>query len=206
MAEYGKRALNKAQTRLDILNASYRMTDAVNFRDLKVKDIAQAVGITEMTFFNYFAKKEDILRYMMGIWTLDIFAQQLSAPLAGEAAIRRVFSHAAQQVKQYPRMMVSFIAYIVTNEISPEADVIEAPDRYLRYPEMPELYEAIIPSGNEILMQHLAEIDPSQDHMDTLLQLASCFYGDVLVAHTAGMDIEMLYTKSLDLILGRIKG
>lgn len=206
MADYGKRALNKAQTRLDILNASYRMTDVVNFRDLKAKDIAQVVGITEMTFFNYFAKKEDILRFMMGIWTLDIIAQHLQAPLSGEAAIRRLFSHAAQQVKQHPRMMVSFIAYIVTNEISPEAEVIEAPDRYLRYPEMPELYEVRIPSGNEILMHHLVEIDPAQDHMRTLLHLASCFYGDVLVAHTAGVDIDMLYTNSLDIILQRFKG
>jgi len=205
MADYGKRALNKAQTRLDILNAAYRMTETVNFRDLKVKDIAQAVGITEMTFFNHYAKKEDILRYMMGIWTLDIAAQQLSTPLAGEAAIRRLFALTARQIKQYPRMMVSFIAYIVTNEISPEAEVIEAPDRYLRYPEMPELHEARIPGGNEILLRHLAEIDPEQDHMETLLHLASSFYGDVLVAHTAGVDIEMLYTKSLDLILGRLK-
>jgi AcrR family transcriptional regulator len=206
MAEYGKRALNKAQTRLDILNASYRMTDAVNFRDLKVKDIAQAVGITEMTFFNHFAKKEDILRYMMGIWALDIMAQQFQAPLNGEAAIRRIFVRTAQQVKKYPKMMVSFIAYLVTNEIGTEADEIDAADRYLLYPELTQLHEAKLPSGNEMLLHHLAEMDPSQDHMPTLLHLASCFYGDVLVAHTAGVDIDMLYTNSLDLILQGLRG
>lgn len=199
MVDYGKRALNRAQTRLDILNASYRMSEAKTFRDLKVKDIALAVGITEMTFFNHFAKKEDILRFMMGAWALDIIAQQLREPLTGEAAIRRIYSRTAQQVTQHPRMMVSFIAYIVTNEISPEADVIEAPDRYLLYPEMPELYEARIPSGNEILLHHLTEISPSRDYTNTLLHLASCFYGDVLVAHTAGIDVDELYTKSLDL-------
>jgi AcrR family transcriptional regulator len=206
MADYGKRALNRAQTRMDILDAAYRMTETVNFRELKVKDIAQAVGITEMTFFNHYAKKEDILRYMMGVWALDIAAQQFSAPLAGEAAIRRIFAMTAQQVKQYPRMMVSFIAYIVTNEISPDAEVLDAPDRYLRYPQMPELHEARIPSGNEMLLYHLNEIAPGQNHMETLLHLASSFYGDVLVAHTAEVDIGMLYTKSLDLILGRVKG
>ena len=204
MAEFGKRALNRAQTRLDILQASYRMTEQVNFRELKVKDIAQAVGITEMTFFNHFAKKEEILRYMMGLWAVDILAHQLRAPLYGEAAIRRVFALTAQQVKRYPRMMVSFVAYIVTNEISPEADVIEAADRSLLYPGMPELHEAKVPNGNELLLQHLAEIDSSQDHMECLLHLASCFYGDVLVAHTAGVDIDMLYTRSLDLILKRL--
>jgi AcrR family transcriptional regulator len=205
MAEYGKRVLNRAQTRLSILNAVYSMTDVMNFRDLKVKEIALAVGITEMTFFNHFAKKEDILRYMMGIWALDIMAQQFQAPLSGEAAIRRLFARTAQQVKQHPRMMVSFIAYLVTNEIGTEADEIEAADRYLLYPEIPQLQEAKLPSGNELLLYHLAEIDPAQDHMLTLLHLASCFYGDVLVAHTAGVDIDMLYTNSLDLILQRLE-
>jgi hypothetical protein len=51
-----------------------------------------------------------------------------------------------------------------------------------------------------MLMQHLAEIDPAGDHMQTLLHLASCFYGDVIVAHTAELDIDVLYTNSLDLI------
>ena len=80
------------------------------------------------------------------------------------------------------------------------ANDIEAADRFLIYPDAPELYEVKIPSGNEILMQHLAEIDPTRDHMGTLQRLASCFYGDVIVAHTAGLDIDMLYTDSLDLI------
>jgi hypothetical protein len=52
-----------------------------------------------------------------------------------------------------------------------------------------------------MLLQHLAEIGPGRDHTRTLLHLASCFYGDVIVAHTAGLDIEMLYKNSLDLIL-----
>jgi len=204
MADYGKRLLNRAQTRLDILHATYRLTETVSFRGLKVKGIAQAVGITEMTFFNHFAKKEDILRYMMGIWALDILAQQLRSPLSGEPAIRRIYALTAQQVKRYPQMMVSFIAYIVTNEISPEANVIEAPDRSLLYPEMPQLHDIRVPSGNEMLMQHLSEIDATKDHTENLLHLASCFYGDALVAHTAGLDIDLLYTRSLDLILKQI--
>lgn len=204
MAGYGKRVLNRAQTRLDVLQATYRMTETVTFRELKVKDIALAVGITEMTFFNHFARKEDILRYMMGIWAIDVFAQQLRSPLSGEAAIRRMFALTAQQVKRYPGMMVSFIAYIVTNEINPEAAVIAAPDRSLLYPELPDLYDAKVPSGNEMILQHLSEIDASQDHKKNLLHLASCFYGDVLVAHTAGLDIDMLYSSSLNLILGDV--
>ena len=98
-------------------------------------------------------------------------------------------------------MFANFVATLLTNDIAPVANDIEAADRFLLYPDAPELYEAKIPSGNEMLLQHLAEIDPSYDHSGTLLHLASCFYGDVIVAHTAGLDIDSLYSNSLDLIL-----
>ena len=201
MADFGKRALNKAQTRLNVLDMVYRLTETANFRDLKVKSIAEEIGITEMTFFNYFQKKEDILKYMMGIWALDLMVLQYRNPLTGEAAIRRVFHQTAEQVKKHPRLMTNFVASLLTSEIDPIANDIEAADRFLLYPDTPELYEVRIRSGNEILLHHLAEIDPRRDHTETLLHLASCFYGDVIVAHTAGLDIGTLYGKSLDLIL-----
>ena len=168
---------------------------------MKVKSIAEEIGITEMTFFNYFQKKEDVLKYMMGIWALDLMGLQLNHPLIGEAAIRRVFNHTAEQVKKHPRLMANFVASLLTSDIDPMANDIEAADRFLLYPDSPELLEAKIPSGNEILMRHLAEVDPTRDHTGTLLRLASCFYGDIIVAHTAGLDIDMLYSSSLDLIL-----
>ena len=200
MTDFGKRVLNKAQTRLDVLNAVYRLSKKMNFRDLKVKSIAKEIGITEMTFFNYFQKKEDVLKYMMGIWALDLVALQLGHPMSGEAAIRRVLHHTAEQVKKHPRLMANFVASLLTSEVDPNPNDIEAADRFLLYPDSPELYEARIPNGNEILLQHLAEIDPAGDHMGTLIHLASCLYGDIIVAHTAGLDIDILYTSSLDLI------
>jgi len=200
MTVFGKRTLNKAQTRLDILNAVYLLSQEESFRELKVTSIAKEIGITEVTFFNYFRKKEDVLKYMMGIWALELQVLQLQNPLSGEAAIRRIFKHTAEQLKKRSGLMASFIAYLVTNEIESKASEIEAADQFLLYPNMPELYEIRIPSGNEMLMQHLMEIEGIEDHNAILLHLASCFYGDVLIGHTAGLDIDALYTASLDLI------
>lgn len=201
MADFGKRELNKAQTRLNILDAVYQLSKVINFRDLKVKSITEKCTITEMTFFNYFQKKEDILKYMMGVWALDLAALQHQEPLSGEAAIRRVFKHTAKQAKKYPRLMANFVASLLTSEVDPNPKEIEASDRFLLHPDVPELFESKIPNGNEIIMQHLGEIDLNRDPMDTLLLLASCLYGDMIVAETAGLDLEMLYEKSLDLIL-----
>lgn len=101
----------------------------------------------------------------------------------------------------YPLLMVNFISYLATNEIEPTPNEIELADRSLLYPDMPGLQEITIPNGNEMLLQHLSEMDPAADHNDTLIHLASCFYGDVMVAHSAGLDIDLVYSKSLDLIL-----
>ena len=201
MPEFGKRELNKAQTRLNVLDTVYRLTSESNFRDLKTKSIAEGADITEMTFFNYFNKKEDILRYMMGLWALDLVVLQHRQPMMGETAIRRIFKHTAEQVKKHPRLMANFVASLLTSDIVPEGHDIEAADRFVLYPDLPsELYNWKIPNGNEMLMQHLNEIDPGVDHSGDLIHLASCFYGDVIVSHTAGLDIELLYSKSLDLI------
>ncbi len=203
MTEFGKRALGKAQTRLNVLEAVYRLSRTTNFRDLRVKLIVEEIGITEMTFFNYFQKKEDILRYMMGIWALDLLVLQRKDPLSGEAAIRRLFKHTGDHVKKHPRLMSSFVASLLASEVAPLASDVEPVDRSLLYPDFPEIYEGKVPSGNEMLLQHLAEIEPEGDHTDTLLRLASCFYGDIVVAQTAGLDIHGLYNSSLDLIFSR---
>lgn len=203
VANFGKRELNKAQTRLNVLDAVYRLSESTNFRDLKVTLIAVEAKITEMTFFNYFQKKDDILKYMMGIWALDLVVLQHKQPLTGEEAIRRVFSHTAEKMKKHPRLLANFVASLLTSEMAPTANDIEPADRFLLYPDVPEVYTAKIPSGNEILMHHLTEFDPTCDHKSTLLHLASCFYGDVFVAHTARLNIEELYTNSLNLIFSK---
>ena len=204
VTDFGKREINKARTRLDTLDAVYRLTRRTSFRDLKVRTIAEETGITEMTFFNHFPRKEDILKYMMGLWALDLMALQHRKPLSGEAAIRRVFDRTAKKVRKHPRLVTSFVATMLSSEIDPHAMEIEPVDRYLIYPDLPDLHVARIPSGNEILLHHLAEMDPAPDLAATLLHLASCFYGDIVVAHTAGLDIGELYESSLDLIFRKV--
>ncbi len=202
MLDFGKRALNKAQTRLNIMNAVVHLCADVHFRDLKVKAIIDDAGITEMTFFNYFPKKEDVLKYMMGMRELDQLVLQLREPLTGADGIRRIFAHTAEQAMQNPRLIKNLVAAILTGEVDPNAIEIEAADRYLLYPDLQELYEMQIPSGNEMLTKHILEMNPGADPMPMLMRLASCFYGDMVLAFTAGLDLGTLYEHSLQEILG----
>jgi AcrR family transcriptional regulator len=200
MADFGKRALNKAQTKLNILEAMLELIADTSFRDMKVKDLVEKVKITEMTFFNYFRAKDDLLNFFMGVWALDQAALQLQSPLSGEKAIRRIFKTTAQQTIEHPRVMVILISHLASANLNPSQMELEPAERYLLYPELTELQTIEIKSGNEMLMGHLNEIDPGADNPKILMHLASCFYGDALVAYTSGADISSLYQNSLDLI------
>ena len=206
MRDFGKRAINKAQTKLNIIQAMLELIAITNFKDMKVRDIVEKVDITEKTFFNYFQTKDDLLNYYMKTWSLDQQALQLQYPLSGEKAIRRIFDTTAQETLKHPRVMVNLIGYLASlNQEPPQID-IEPAERFLLHPELTELHTTPIKSGNELLMKHLQEINPNTDNTQILIHLASCFYGDALVAYTSGVELQPLYQLSLDLIFKGTKG
>ena len=205
MADFGKRALNKAQTKLNILQAMQDLIIDTNFRDLKVKDIAARANVTEMTFFNYFKVKDDLMIYFMQIWTLDIMTVQLQDPLKGEEAIRRIFSFIAKQITGTPRIMLNLISYLASLSHYPQRTALQAAECYLRHPEQTQLHVEILPNLGAIFLEHLHEIKPNFDHQMNLARLFSCFYGDALIAHITQQDLQLFYTDTLNLIFKDIK-
>jgi AcrR family transcriptional regulator len=57
----GRREENKAATRRALHGAALRMFAEHGFEQTTVRDIAAAAGVTERTFFRYFAAKEDLV-------------------------------------------------------------------------------------------------------------------------------------------------
>ncbi|MBB3724159.1 TetR family transcriptional regulator [Nonomuraea dietziae] len=61
MVTPGRRELHKRATRQALQEAATRMFEERGYADTTVRDIAEAVGVTERTFFRYFPSKEDLL-------------------------------------------------------------------------------------------------------------------------------------------------
>jgi len=60
-ADVGKREAHKIATRRAIQSAADTLFDARGYANTTVKDIADAAGVTERTFFRYFSGKEALL-------------------------------------------------------------------------------------------------------------------------------------------------
>lgn len=57
----GRRETHKRETREALLSAARQMFAASGFDETTVRDIAHAAGVTERTFFRYFASKDDLV-------------------------------------------------------------------------------------------------------------------------------------------------
>ncbi|MEV0382051.1 TetR family transcriptional regulator [Nonomuraea sp. NPDC050643] len=61
MVTAGRRELHKKATRQALQEAATRMFEERGYAETTVRDIAEAVGVTERTFFRYFHSKEDLI-------------------------------------------------------------------------------------------------------------------------------------------------
>ena len=200
MHTFGHRELKKAKTKLECLSALHIMSKNKSFKDIKAKDIAITVGITEMTFFNYFKTKDELLLYYMRIWSLDQMAIQIEKPLKGYDAIRRIFIHTANEIKTYPTIMLSLIGYIASVHEKPTVFTVEPAEIYLRYPNLVVLSNSDILNFDQLILGHLQDIKLKSSKQETLNLLRSAFYGDAINAHITAQDIQELYELSLKTI------
>jgi AcrR family transcriptional regulator len=87
----GRREAHKRATRQALLDAADRLFHERGVSQTTVRDIAEAAGVTERTFFRYFRTKEDLIIRDAFAW-MPTFQQAILARPAGEPpllAVRR---------------------------------------------------------------------------------------------------------------------
>lgn len=61
-----------ARTKLALMRAAVARLRVKSFNDVTVKELCEEAQVSEATFFNYFPKKDDVLRYFIQIWMVEV--------------------------------------------------------------------------------------------------------------------------------------
>ncbi len=111
-----------ARTKMALLEAALERMKEKSLADITVRELCDAAEVSEATFFNYFKKKDDLLRYFIQIWTLEVqlVADQRAGEDGGLAYVEAIFAHTAERIAENPRVMLEIIGHMALHG-DPEA-------------------------------------------------------------------------------------
>lgn len=110
-SDVGKREAHKIATRHAIQDAADELFGARGYAQTTVRDIADAAGVTERTFFRYFTGKEALLVKDIEAW-LPVLGDEIRSRPAAEApldAVERAFFALWERVRDGDRPNLSWL-------------------------------------------------------------------------------------------------
>jgi AcrR family transcriptional regulator len=152
-----KRDQNAAQIKYKTLEYVLNESKRRNFEDIQVVEICRYVGISKVTFFKYFTRKEDLLLYYKSIFTLKLIILLTKKGEEGMAALSIIVQQFAQEYTTRPSMILGLIHYF-TNSVKYVSPMrVKLAERALFFPEAETLsYEMI--SFDELVEQQTLDV------------------------------------------------
>jgi AcrR family transcriptional regulator len=94
--EVGLRERKKAFQRIAIVDVLLKALETNELVDLKIEDLCEQIGISKVTFFNYFSSKEQVLEHFVLTWKFKVTALLDEAGLTGLPAVHLIFDSVAK--------------------------------------------------------------------------------------------------------------
>ena len=121
----GRRERKKEETKRKIFQAATKLFADKGFDATTVDEIAAAADVSKGTFFNYFPKKEAIIRFLFDEWT-DI-AEGIVHDRSRSAEERMIdlFVSGAASFGETPQLARPVARYVLQEMLSPAPDMVE---------------------------------------------------------------------------------
>lgn len=204
--EIGLRALKKARSKIAAYEASLDLIGASSFRDVKLEDICARAEVSKVTFFKFFATKEDVLIYFMHVWLLERMLELEEGDLRGTASIRHLLKGVADEAGKRPGLMLSLIGFLAETKMHPSMPALSDAELRLLFPGREERARAATADLFALFCRLVDEARADGERMrqeptERLAQwLLTVFYGGFLTAHLCRQDIMSTYDQHLGLL------
>ena len=102
--------------------------------DITVKEISKELEISEMTFFNYFKNKQEVLVYFIEFWSLEMqFKLEQTESLDARASIYLIFEETAKLIEHNYQLFVEIVSNMALNGIPKKNITIGRAERLMRF-------------------------------------------------------------------------
>jgi len=196
-----------ARTKLGLMEAALKRLQDRPLEEVAVKELCEAAEVSEATFFNYFAKKTDILAYYMQLWSLELAWHLQAGPQApqGLDAVHALFRRAAERIQARPGVMGEIIAYAARQREREQPPEIGRAERLLAFPDLAGI-DVLEPRGLDVLLAQFVqqaidrgELPPNTHLRSAMLSVITIFYGVPLVlVHGNAQAIASSYQLQLN--------
>ncbi len=190
---FSLRERNYAQTKLALLHVAIEKIQKRSLADISVKEICEAVPVSEMTFYNYFPRKTDLLVYYIQVISLEAawYLQHAVKHKTHLEMLEECFDFMARKLAAEPLMMTETLAYLGQERQQPAFSVLSKAEQILAFPNLPGIENLVVKDANietlitPYLQQAIqqGELPQNSDVDSVVLMCVSIFVGLVMNLH-----------------------
>lgn len=128
-----------AQTKVALVQAVMEQLKEKRLKDISVKEVCETIPISEVTFYNYFPKKTDVLLYIIQLWAIEIgwYLQKWESEKSNLEIIEAFFEHVASQIGRHPQVLNEAMGAFVQKREEPCFEDISVAEKLLAFPKLP---------------------------------------------------------------------
>ncbi len=185
-----------ALTKFALLDAVITKLRDKPLAEISVAELCAIVPISEVTFYNYFSKKSDLINCFMQLWSIDLLWHIKKRNIEeGLGLIEEILEFTANTVEEIPNVMAEIIIMVAQNrneinfQLLSDAEQLIYSKRH-NYPE-------IIPERNlDAIIIPSLQIASEQGNLPKDVDVNAVYHSILSILY--GVPIAVLYTTSSD--------
>lgn len=192
---FSLRERKHAQTKIALAQAVMERLRTKRLKDISVKEVCETIPVSEVTFYNYFPKKTDVLVYILQLWRLEMQWHLLvwEGKKSNLEVIETYFDFAARGVEEYPGVMAEALAYFTQKRGCVHFDDLSSAEKILAFPELIGIEEIQLPTNpkeKKLLEKYVTkaieagELPATIDIHFVIHTLDALFIGSMMAFHT----------------------
>lgn len=212
MHKISLRQRKHAQTKVSLAKAAMERMRESRLDEISVRELCETIPISEVTFYNYFPQKTDLLGYILMLWQLEMIwkLQNQEGEKSNLEIIESFFDSAAQAFEEFPLVMNEALAFFLQQrgevcwgEMSVAEKLIAYPDligiENVQIPKNPKEDKALLPYIEMAI--EAGELPQTTDVEEVSRMLDSMLVGALMaLSEKKSPNIKSMYRKMLKIL------